>query len=141
MRSILLDTGAVVGLLRPTDRHHDRAQAFFAALRPADALLTTWPVITECAFIMRHQEALFWDWLLDSEVQVVDFALDDIPAMRAWRARYTDREIDFADASLVWLANHRGTTLIATTDVDDFETYRLPNRKSFKLLIARATER
>jgi predicted nucleic acid-binding protein len=137
MRNILVDTGAIVGLLRPTDRHHDRAKAFFAALRPSDTLLTTWPVITECAFIMRHHEELFWNWLLDSELQVEEFALDDIPAMRAWRARYTDREVDFADASLVWLADRRGTALIATTDFDDFETYRLPNRKSFKLLIPR----
>jgi hypothetical protein len=55
-------------------------------------------------------EALFWDWLLDSELQVVEFALNDIPDMRAWRTRYPDREIDFADASLVWLAGHCGTT-------------------------------
>ena len=137
MRNILVDTGAIVGLLRPADRHHGRAKAFFAALRPADALLTTWPVITECAFIMRHQQAVFWDWLLESELRVVEFVLDDVPDMRAWRSRYADREVDFADASLVWLAGHCGTTLIATTDFDDFETYRLPNRRTLKLLIPR----
>jgi hypothetical protein len=38
--------------------HHDRAKAFFAALRRADALLTTWPVITERAFVMRHWQTL-----------------------------------------------------------------------------------
>jgi|SRR5581483_367028 len=137
MKNILVDTGAIVGLLRPTDRHHDRAQAFFASLQPADKLLTSWPVITECAFIMRRQEAVFWDWLLDSEIHVSDFAVDDLPAMRAWRADYEDREVDFADASLVWLGNARRTNLIATTDFDDFETYRLPNGKRFKILIAR----
>jgi len=137
MRNILVDTGAIVGLLRPTDRHHGRAKAFFSALPPADVLLTTWPVITECAFIMRHHEEIFWDWLLDSALQVEEFALDDIPTMRAWRAQYTDREVDFADVSLIWLAGRRNTNLIATTDFDDFETYRLPNRKSLKLLIAR----
>jgi predicted nucleic acid-binding protein len=137
MRNILVDTGAIVGLLRPTDRHHGRAKDFFATLRPTDILLTTWPVITECSFIMRHQEAVFWDWLLGSELLVENFALDEIPAMRAWRTHYTDREVDFADASLIWLAARRGTTLIATTDFDDFETYRLPNRKSLKLLISR----
>jgi predicted nucleic acid-binding protein len=80
-------------------------------------------------------------FIVDPDSDALDFALDDIPAMRAWRARYTDREIDFADASLVWLANRRGTTLVATTDFDDFETYLLPNRKSFKLLISRAALR
>jgi predicted nucleic acid-binding protein len=138
MKSILLDTGGIVGLLRPTDPHHARAKAFFASLRPADALLTTWPVITESAFIMRHREAEFWDWLLNSEVQVIDFAVSDLIAMRTWRTRYQDREVDFADASLAWLGDKQHTSLIATTDFDDFETYRLPNGKSFKLLISRS---
>jgi uncharacterized protein len=137
MKNILVDTGAIVGLLRPADRHHTRAKAFFIALRSSDSLLTTWPVVTECAFIMRHQETVFWTWLQNSEIQVIDFAMDNISEMRAWRERYEDREIDFADASLVWLANLRHTNLIATTDFDDFETYRLPNRKPFKILIER----
>jgi len=137
MRNILVDTGAIVGLLRPTDRHHAHSKAFFSGLRPADVLLTTWPVITECALIMRPHEELFWDWLLDSALQVEDFALDDIPTMRAWRAQYPDREIDFADVSLIWLAGRRNTNLIATTDFDDFDTYRLPNRRSLKLLMPR----
>jgi predicted nucleic acid-binding protein len=90
MRNILLDTGAIVGLLRPADRHHGTAKSFFASLRPTDTLLTTWPVITECAFIMRRQEATYWDWLLGSEIQVADCGLDDLPSMREWRNRYED---------------------------------------------------
>jgi predicted nucleic acid-binding protein len=137
MRNILLDTGAIVALLRLTDRHHTRSKEFFASLRPSDALLTTWPVVTECAFIMRHAETVFWDWLLSSEIEVVDFALDDIPDLRVWRATHADREVDFADASLVWLATARHTRLIATTDFDDFETYRLPSQEALELLIPR----
>jgi uncharacterized protein len=137
MRNILLDTGAIVGLLRPADRHHGTAKSFFASLRPTDTLLTTWPVITECAFIMRRQEATYWDWLLGSEIQVADCGLDDLPSIREWRNRYEDREVDFADQTLVWLADRRRTNLIATTDFDDFETYRLPNGKPFKILIPR----
>ena len=137
MRSILLDTGAVVGLLRPSDRHHARVKTFFASLRPSDVLLTTWPVVTECAFIMRHREAEFWDWLLDSEIRLSDLGLADIPGVRAWREGYEDREVDFADASLVWAGHQHHTNLVATTDFDDFETYRLPNGKRFKILVAR----
>ena len=137
MRNILVDTGAIVGLLRPSDVHHARAEAFFGSLRATDKLLTTWPVLTECAFIMRRQEEVFWRWLLEGEVEVAQFGLDDVPAMRAWRADYDDREVDFADASLVWLGNSRRTNLIATTDFADFEAYRLPNGKRFKILIDR----
>jgi hypothetical protein len=86
---------------------------------------------------MRHAESAYWEWLLHSEIEVAGFALDDIPAMRSWRGDYEDREVDLADASLVWLAHERRTQLIATTDFDDFETYRLVNGRSFKLLIRR----
>jgi predicted nucleic acid-binding protein len=137
MRNILLDTGAVVALFRPGDRHHASAKNFFAGLRTSDSLLTTWPVITECAFLLRHQENLFWDWLLESGTEVADIGLHELPDIRKWRSGYPDREIDFADASLVWLGIQRGTNLIATTDFSDFETYRLPQRKAFKLLIKR----
>lgn len=137
MRNILLDTGAIVGLLRPTDRHHERVKSFFGSLRGTDTLLTTWPVLTECAFILRRAEATYWDWLLESEVQVVDFGLQDLPEMRVWRDRYSDREVDFADQTLVWLADSRKTNLIATTDFDDFDTYRLANGKAFRILVAR----
>jgi len=138
MRNILLDTGAVAALLRPGDRHHPQAIAFFESLRPTDVLLTTWPVVTECAFLMRRDESLFWEWLIDSGVEIVDFTLEDVPAMRTWRAVYADREVDFADFTLVWLAGKRRTNLIATTDFADFEVYRLPGGKAFKLLLPRA---
>jgi predicted nucleic acid-binding protein len=137
MRSILVDTGAVVGLLSDEDRHHKDAEGFFESVHPADKLLCTWPVITECSFLLRHHEDKFWNWLLNSDLQIVEFSLGDIPAMRAWRAKYEDHEVDFADATLAWLGDKRRTNLIATTDFDDFDTYRLPDGRPFKLLIAR----
>ena len=127
----------IIGLLNPGDRYHTHSEAFFSGLRGNDRLLTTWPVITECTFaLIRNRDALF-DWLLASGLQVVDFGLQDLDFMRAWMDRYRDREADFADASLVWLAVKCGTQVIASTDFKDFEAYRLPNRKAFRNLIQR----
>jgi predicted nucleic acid-binding protein len=137
VRNILIDTGAIVGLLNPRDRNHARAERFFAALQGPDRLATTWPVITECTFaLVRNRGALF-DWLLAGSIDVVDFGLDDVATMRRWMDGYRDREVDFADASLVWLAARRDTDLIATTDFNDFETYRLFNRRPFRNLVER----
>lgn len=86
---------------------------------------------------MRHGESSFWEWFTDSGIEVANFTCEDLPAMRSWRAGYTDREIDFADATLVWLAVQRRTNLVATTDFSDFETCRLPDGKAFKLLLPR----
>jgi len=92
--------------------------------------------VTECTFALaRNRDALF-DWLLSSTIEVVDFSLDDVETMR-WMNAYRDREVDFADASLVWLAARRGTDLIATTDFNDFEVYRLLNRRPFRNLVTR----
>jgi uncharacterized protein len=137
VRNILVDTGAIIGLLNPADRFHEKACDFFSALRGTDRLSTTWPVITGCTFaLIRNRDALF-DWLSSNVMGVADFALDDLQPMRRWMNQYSDREVDFADASLIWLATKKQTNLIATTDFNDFETNRLANRKAFKNLIAR----
>ena len=136
MRNILVDTGAIIGLLNKRDRHHSAALHFFAHLRQADELITTWAVVTECSFALERNRAVFYDWLLSSSTEIVPFDLDDVRAMWAWMQGYSDREVDFADASLVWLGDRRQTDLIATTDFNDFQSYRLPNKKPFRLLIA-----
>ena len=54
-----------------------------------------------------------------------------------WMRRYSEagkREMDFADASLYWLAVETGITEIMTVDVSDFSRYRLPRGKTFTLL-------
>ena len=48
--------------------------------------------------------------------------------------RYADRDIDFADATLVWLASLINTAEILTIDRADFEVYRLTNGKPFTVL-------
>ena len=137
MRNILVDAGAIIGLLNPAHRFHDRAHAFFSTLRGTDQLFTTWPVITECTFaLIRNRDALF-EWLRAGALGVINFGLDELSSIKQVMDCYSDREVDFADASLIWLATEKQTNLIATTDFNDFEAYRIGNKKSFKNLIAR----
>ena len=83
MRNILVDTGAVIGLLNKRDGHHSAALDFFANLRPADQLITTWPVVTECSFALERNRAVFYEWLLSSSIEIVPFELEDVRAMWA----------------------------------------------------------
>ena len=50
--------------------------------------------------------------------------------------RYADRDIDFADATLIWLASLINRAEVMTIDRSDFEVYRLANGKPFTLLLA-----
>jgi uncharacterized protein len=57
--------------------------------------------------------------------------------MIKWMQQYSKkskREIDFADASLYWLAMETAVTDIMTIDVADFSRYRLPDGAAFTLL-------
>lgn len=138
MRSIVVDTGAIVGLLDTADRHHAHAAEFFAKLRQNDRLITTWPAITECFYLLEKSQSAMYEWLAVRGIEVIDFSLDDLPGMRRWSAGYRDREVDFADATLVWLAVRERTALIATTDFNDFETYRMPHGRQFRNLLQRS---
>jgi hypothetical protein len=76
-------------------------------------------------------------WIHDSGIEIVDFSIQDLPAMQRLTAPYSDRLVDFADATLLWLAMRRHTRRIATTDFNDFATYRLPGRLKFDILFTR----
>lgn len=43
--------------------------------------------------------------------------------------------MDFADATLVVLAEDLGTNLVPTTDQRDFSVYRIAGRKRFKIYV------
>ena len=48
--------------------------------------------------------------------------------------RYHDRPMDFADATLVHLAERKSLTTILTIDFSDFQTYRIDGRRRFRIL-------
>ena len=51
---------------------------------------------------------------------------------------YSDRPMDFADATLVHLAARESISVVLTVDHDDFATYRLPRGKKFTILPTRS---
>ena len=49
-------------------------------------------------------------------------------------SRYWDRPMDFADATLVYLAKRESISVILTIDHADFSTYRIEGKRQFKVL-------
>ena len=56
------------------------------------------------------------------------------PALTKTIAKYANRDVDFADAALVWLAGETGLRRILTVDEHDFEVYRLKGGKRFEII-------
>lgn len=51
--------------------------------------------------------------------------------------KYADKDPDWVDVSLIWLAETLSVTRIATVDVTDFSVYRIHGRKRFELELLR----
>jgi len=58
----------------------------------------------------------------------------ELRAIHALMSRYWDRPMDFADATLVYLARRESLSTIFTVDQDDFQTYRIEARRRFRVL-------
>jgi hypothetical protein len=62
----------------------------------------------------------------------------DLPPLDALMNQYQDRPMDFADATLVHIAERESLSLILTIDRDDFETYRIHGRRRFRIVPSRS---
>lgn len=139
MQNILFDAGPMVASFSPTDAHRTEVEGKLACLAKTGCrLLTTWPCIVEASFLLaapRRFELL--KWVEMGGVVVYPFGPGHLGDMAAWMRRYSEvekSEMDFADASLYWLAVDTGVTRIMTIDRRDFERYRLPDGRSFEIV-------
>lgn len=139
MRNVLIDAGPLIALFAVDDRHHKRVDTTVATLAGEGLrLVTTWPCVVEAAYLLdppHRFEMLRWVEL--GGVQVYPFESHHLSEMVRWMRRYIEvgkREMDFADASLYWLAAEIGVVDILTIDVADFSRYRLPDGRGFNVV-------
>jgi uncharacterized protein len=60
-----------------------------------------------------------------------------LPYLHALMSRDWDRPMDFADATLVYLAKRESLSVILTLDQGDFATYRIEGKRQFRVLPVR----
>jgi predicted nucleic acid-binding protein len=133
--SALADTGAMLALLDRDDRWHRACVAAFGAMRLP--LATTAAVLAELFHLVgdsRREVAAAWALLRSGAIALSPIDDADLPALDALMARYHDRPMDFADATLVHVARRESLTTIFTIDHDDFETYRIDGKKRFRIV-------
>lgn len=137
MARALVDTGAVVALVNRADRHHGAAVDWFRRFR--GQLLTTEPVVTETAYVLAesppHQRAaLVWFERARAAGLLRVEPVADYAELARIIAQYANLPCDYADASLIALAERTGVAAIATIDQRDFSVYRLRRHKRFRIL-------
>ena len=139
MPAALVDAGPLVAIF---GANQPRGAHYRALLKRAGAelwsLATTWPCVTEASHLLDvPQRYTLMRWVAAGGIAVFPFKQEDLEEMTALMQRYTQSprtEMDFADASLVWLAADSGVTSVMTMDIRDFSRYRLPDGRAFEIL-------
>ena len=125
----LIDTGAILALVNSADRWHERCVDAYGQLRLP--LATTAAVLAETFHLIGKRTRLSesaWRLVTSDAVTVVAIDDSDLPALEALMTKYADRPMDFADATLVHIAERLSTDVVFTIDHNDFYTYRVHGR-------------
>jgi predicted nucleic acid-binding protein len=131
---LLLDTGALVSLLDRSQSFHSEFARFFERWR--GPVVSTEAVLTEATHLLAKVPGgprACCDFFLEGGAVLVPSSPGSLRRCRELIHVYRDLPMDFADATLVVLAEELNTNLVLTTDRRDFSVYRIEGKKKFKL--------
>lgn len=131
---LLLDTGALVSLLDRSQTRHREFARFFDHW--TGAVVSSEAVLTEATLwlgrISGGRRACV-DFFLAGGAVLVPTTPASLRRARELIDTYEDLPMDFADATLVVLAEELGTNQVLTTDRKDFSVYRIGGRRHFSI--------
>jgi len=130
---LLLDTGALVSLLDRSQRFHEKCLRFFEGWQ--GSVVSSEAVLTEATHLLgrvRGGRSACLDFFLTGGAVLVPSALLSLRRSRELLDKYSDLPMDYADSTLVVLAEELDTDLVFTTDRRDFQIYRWKDRKRFR---------
>lgn len=131
--TLLLDTGPLVALLVPRERHHHWA---IEALRVRARVVTCDSVLSEAFFLLRRYEkaSRALRGMLDDEALEVMPLAAEIKPIAKLMDRYQAVPMSFADACLVRMSEVMPRSVVATLD-SDFRVYRRNGRQVIPVLM------
>lgn len=133
MDNLLVDTGFLVAYGRQEDILHPDSDRFLKGYR--GRMFTVAPVIVEtCFFLKPFAKRQLLDWVAGGTMTVIDVPVSAYADLSATIGKYANRDLDMADAALVWLAEQSRLRRIVTVDRNDFSLFRLKGGKRFELI-------
>ncbi|MCP4493836.1 MAG: PIN domain-containing protein [Gammaproteobacteria bacterium] len=123
---ILIDTGPLVALFNPRDHDHKACRAILETI--SEPMLTTEAVLTEVMHLLipgsRGIEGLM-SFVMSDYLSPVALARSDHQQSFTLMNKYNDLPMDFADATLVAIAEKLKISQVFTLDISDFNAYRI----------------
>jgi predicted nucleic acid-binding protein len=144
VRSALLDTGPVVGLLSDADEHHFASVAAIeAAARKGRKLCTIWEVVGEAYTLFRMRIApadsaepalVVLRWARESSIDLLPTAESDHQRAASLLERYGQLRLSYVDALLLATAERHRMEELITVDSRHFAAVRLGHRMAVTLV-------
>ncbi len=131
---LLLDTGGLVSIIDKGQRDHKKFAGFFEDWE--GDIVSTEAVLTEATHILRrvnYGAAACIDFFLKGGAILVPTSFPILNRVSTLMHKYGDLPMDYADATLVALAEELDTGLVLTTDKRDFSVYRRHGSKRFQI--------
>ena len=134
MKQSLIDTGPCIALFDRDDRFHAEIKSFMKNFR--GRLITSWVVVTETLHMLDFDYRVqidFLRWVDRGALEVAGPFREDMNRIIQLTEKYQDRSIDFADATLLAVAERKELDSIISID-NDFHVYRTAQGKPLEML-------
>lgn len=137
MNRALIDTGPLVALIDRSEMNHQRCVEWFKGFK--GKLFTSEAVLTEALYLLNFS--------LEAQIACLNFfifgAIEQVPAtlasfdkIKKLMEKYQNVPMDYADATLVNLADALDCYTIFTLDTKDFSIYKPARNKNFQIFPA-----
>ncbi len=124
MQKTLIDSGPIIALFDRSDNYHTKVLNFLQDYQ--GKLITSLAVVTEVSHMLDFNlnvQIDFLKWIELGGLEIYNISQNDIANIREMMQKYIDIPMDFADASLMYIANRENIKDIVSID-SDFDIYR-----------------
>ncbi|MDA0834625.1 MAG: twitching motility protein PilT [Planctomycetota bacterium] len=132
---VLIDTGPLVAILDRNDQYHKLCTESLRTIQPP--MWTTWPVITEAAWLLRSMPKglqQLYGSIESGLVQIAHLPQSSLAELAKWQKRFQNLQPQLADLTLLYVAERETFPAIFTLDRRDFVVMQKKSRPSLVLL-------
>ena len=137
MQKTLIDSGPLIALFDKSDSYHSKVLKFLKSYK--GSLVTSLAVVTEVSHMLDFNLQVqidFLKWIELGGISIYDINQEDIGEIREMMQKYIDIPMDFADATLLYIANKEHIKNIVSID-SDFDIYRTLKKENLNNLLNR----
>jgi len=134
---LIVDTGPLLATADRADKDHVACRELLE--NDEGPLVTTATVIAEAAYLIDRQlgpkaEASLYASIIEGQIEVAGLDINDWQRIQDLVTTYADLRLGGTDASVIALAERRGTSRIATLNRRHFAVVRPRHADAFELL-------